>query len=85
MPKDKAKCDIDPVCRMDLSGKEGKIGYDFEDVTYYFCSELCKDHFAKEPKRYARKAKVLTGGMPAGAIAESACFLSFLSPLRGES
>ena len=55
MPEDKAKCDIDPVCNMDLSGKEGKIGYDFEDVTYYFCSELCKDHFVKEPKKYAKK------------------------------
>ena len=55
MPKDKAHCDIDPVCQMDLSGKEGKVGYDFEDVTYYFCSELCKDHFAKEPKKYVKK------------------------------
>ena len=35
MPKDKAHCDIDPVCKMDLSGKEGKVGYDFEDETYY--------------------------------------------------
>ena len=57
MPKDKAHCDIDPVCKMDLSGKEGKVGYDFEDETYYFCSELCKDHFAKEPKKYAKKEK----------------------------
>jgi YHS domain-containing protein len=57
MPKDKTKCDIDPVCNMDLSGQEGKLGYDFEDVTYYFCSELCKDHFVKEPKKYAKKTK----------------------------
>jgi YHS domain-containing protein len=57
MPKDKLTCDIDPVCNMDLSGREGKIGYDFEDVTYYFCSELCKDHFVKEPRKYARKPK----------------------------
>jgi YHS domain-containing protein len=57
MPKDKGICDIDPVCQMDLSGKAGKIGYDFEDVTYYFCSELCKDRFAKEPKKYAPPKK----------------------------
>jgi YHS domain-containing protein len=57
MPKDKLTCDIDPVCNMDLSGHEGKVGYDFEDVTYYFCSELCKDHFVKEPKKYAKKPK----------------------------
>ena len=40
---------------------EGKIGYDFEDVTYYFCSELCKDRFAKEPKKYAKKDQVKKG------------------------
>jgi YHS domain-containing protein len=57
MPKDKAHCDIDPVCNMDLSGQEGKVGYDFEDVTYYFCSELCKEHFKKEPKKYVKKTK----------------------------
>jgi YHS domain-containing protein len=57
MAKDKAHCDIDPVCQMDLSGQEGKIGYDFEDVTYYFCSELCKDRFAREPKKYAKQTK----------------------------
>ena len=57
MPKDKAKCDIDPVCKMELSGQEGKVGYDFEDVTYYFCSELCKEHFVKEPKKYVKKTK----------------------------
>jgi YHS domain-containing protein len=26
-------------------------------VTYYFCSELCKDRFAKEPKKFAKKTK----------------------------
>jgi P-type Cu+ transporter len=57
MPKDQAKCDIDPVCQMDLSAQEGKIGYDFEDETYYFCSELCKDRFAREPRKFAQKKK----------------------------
>jgi YHS domain-containing protein len=57
IPKDKTKCDIDPLCNLDLSDKEGRIGSDFEDVTYYFCSERCKDRFAKEPKKYARKTR----------------------------
>ncbi len=57
MPKSKAKCDVDPVCNMDLSGLHGKFAYDFEEETYYFCSELCKDRFAKEPKKYAKKEK----------------------------
>jgi len=57
MAKDPAKCDVDPVCNMDLSGMHGKFAYDFEDETYYFCSELCKDRFAREPHKYAKKAK----------------------------
>ena len=57
MAKDPAKCDVDPVCNMDLSGMHGKFAYDFEDETYFFCSELCKDRFAKEPHKYAKKKK----------------------------
>ncbi len=57
MAKDKSKCDVDPVCNMDLSALQGKFAYDFEEETYYFCSELCKDKFKAEPKKYAKKAK----------------------------
>jgi len=57
MAKDPAKCDVDPVCMMDLSGMHGKFAYEFEDETYYFCSELCKDQFAKEPEKFAKKPK----------------------------
>jgi P-type Cu+ transporter len=57
MAKDPAKCDVDPVCMMDLKDMHGKFAYEFEDETYYFCSQLCKDHFAKEPKKYAKKQK----------------------------
>jgi Cu+-exporting ATPase len=55
--KEKAKCDIDPVCNMDLSDMHGKFMYDFEDEVYYFCSEMCKDKFAAEPKKYVKKEK----------------------------
>jgi len=57
MAKEKAQCDVDPVCNMDLSKMRGKFAYDFEEETYYFCSELCKDRFAKEPKKYAKPKK----------------------------
>jgi len=57
MAKDPAKCDVDPVCMMDLKGMHGKFAYEFEDETYYFCSELCKDQFAKEPKKFVKKPK----------------------------
>lgn len=55
--KKKPKCDVDPVCNMDLAAIHGKYQYDFEDEVYYFCSELCKEQFAKEPKKYVKKAK----------------------------
>jgi YHS domain-containing protein len=62
MAKDPAKCDVDPVCMMDLSGMHGKFAYEFEDETYYFCSELCKEHFAKEPEKYSKNLE--TSGAP---------------------
>ena len=57
MAKDPARCDVDPVCMMDLSAMHGKFAYEFEDETYYFCSEMCKDRFAKEPRKYVKKKK----------------------------
>ena len=32
----------------------GKFMYDFEDVTYYFCSQVCRDEFAQQPEKYAK-------------------------------
>jgi P-type Cu+ transporter len=58
MAKDPAKCDLDPICNMDITEDlHGKFTYDFEDMRYYFCSELCKEKFAKEPKKFAKKGK----------------------------
>ncbi|MFZ5453386.1 MAG: YHS domain-containing protein [Thermodesulfobacteriota bacterium] len=54
---EKPKCDIDPVCNMELSEIHGKHMYDFEDEVYYFCSKLCKEKFAAEPQKYAKKEK----------------------------
>jgi Cu+-exporting ATPase len=51
------KCDVDPVCNMDLSEMHGKFFYDFEEQTYYFCSELCKEKFAAQPEKYLKKGK----------------------------
>jgi YHS domain-containing protein len=53
----KTKCDVDPVCNIDLTAEHGKFTYDFEDEVYYFCSELCKDKFEAEPKKYVKKEK----------------------------
>ncbi|MEJ2069323.1 MAG: YHS domain-containing protein [Syntrophobacterales bacterium] len=55
--KEKVICTVDPVCNMDLKSHHGEYMYDFEDVTYYFCSELCRDEFIKQPEKFAKKEK----------------------------
>ena len=55
--EEKRICTVDPVCNMDLEGKHGKFMYDFDEVTYYFCSELCKEEFARDPEKFAKKEK----------------------------
>jgi Cu+-exporting ATPase len=51
------KCDVDPVCMMDLKDMQGKFAYDFEEEVYYFCSELCREKFAAEPAKYLQQGK----------------------------
>jgi YHS domain-containing protein len=53
--EEKAVCTVDPVCNLNLEALHGKPMYDFEDVTYYFCSELCRDEFAQQPEKFAPK------------------------------
>jgi Cu+-exporting ATPase len=48
---------VDPVCNLDLTAMHGKFAYDFEDETYWFCSELCRDQFAAQPQKYAKRKK----------------------------
>jgi Cu+-exporting ATPase len=54
--QDWPKCDVDPVCRLDLKEVHNKYPYDFADEVYYFCSEACRDKFAAEPRKYAKPA-----------------------------
>jgi YHS domain-containing protein len=55
--KEKSVCTVDPVCNMDLESHHGDFMYDFEDVTYHFCSELCRDEFIKQPEKFHKKEK----------------------------
>ena len=55
--KEKFICTVDPVCNMDLESRHGEFMYDFEDVTYHFCSELCKNEFIKQPEKFHKKEK----------------------------
>ncbi len=53
----------DSVCRMTVQ-KEEAVTAECDGVTYYFCSEGCRDKFLKE-KTCARTAYDLTAGLPA--------------------
>ena len=42
----------DPVCGMLNDNCEAEYTEEFEDKTYGFCSQKCKDAFHVNPKRY---------------------------------
>ncbi|MDD5643443.1 MAG: FAD-dependent oxidoreductase, partial [Syntrophales bacterium] len=59
----------DPVCRMEVRAEEA-LAAECDGVTYYFCSEGCRDKFLQE-KTCARTAfdLIIIGGGPAGLTA----------------
>ncbi|MGD9345959.1 MAG: YHS domain-containing protein [Candidatus Aminicenantes bacterium] len=45
---------VDPVCGMKVNKEDAKFTHVFNDKTYYFCNEECKDTFIKAPGSYIR-------------------------------
>jgi YHS domain-containing protein len=43
----------DPVCGMNVDEKTAKLKSDYMGKTYYFCSQMCKTTFDKDPAKYA--------------------------------
>jgi len=43
----------DPVCDMSVDEKTAKFKSEHMGKTYYFCSQMCKATFDKNPTRYA--------------------------------
>ncbi len=62
---------VDPVCGMTVVKANAKGTFDYKGTTYYFCSNGCKEAFAKEPEKYLQapakgemaKAPAPMGGM----------------------
>jgi YHS domain-containing protein len=46
---------VDPVCGMEVT-MESEWTAEYEGVTFYFCSEACRDAFIKEPGKYLEAA-----------------------------
>jgi YHS domain-containing protein len=45
----------DPVCGMSVEEKTAKFKSEYMGKTYYFCSQMCKTAFDKNPSKYAGK------------------------------
>ena len=43
---------IDPVCGMEVDERTTEDKAAYQDTTYYFCSEDCKDEFEASPGDY---------------------------------
>jgi len=47
----------DPICGMNVDEKTAKYKSEHMGKTYYFCSQMCKATFDKNPKKYAVAAE----------------------------
>jgi YHS domain-containing protein len=43
---------VDPVCKMEVEEKTAKHRSEYQGKTYFFCAEMCKNAFDKEPQKY---------------------------------
>ena len=44
----------DPVCQMDIEPEDAAATAEYKGKTYYFCADVCKKEFEKDPKKYAK-------------------------------
>ena len=42
----------DPVCGMVVGTNTEEISAEIEGKTYYFCAEICRNSFVKNPKKF---------------------------------
>jgi YHS domain-containing protein len=52
----------DPICGMNVDEKTAKLKSDYKGKTYYFCSQMCKTTFDKNPTKYAAGSSGHSGG-----------------------
>jgi YHS domain-containing protein len=52
----------DPVCGMTVNKATAKATFEYKGATYYFCSEGCKEAFAKNPEKYLAKPEETKAG-----------------------
>jgi YHS domain-containing protein len=52
----------DPICGMNVDEKTAKFKSDYKGKTYYFCSQMCKTTFDKDPAKYSGSSGRSGGG-----------------------
>ena len=50
--KERVPLEIDPVCGMEVDAKAAEAAWEYEGVTYYFCSRGCLTDFREDPGSY---------------------------------
>jgi YHS domain-containing protein len=50
---------IDPVCGMEVEDEETTWVLTYEDESFWFCSQECRDEFDRHPEEYANQELVL--------------------------
>jgi Cu+-exporting ATPase len=72
---------IDPVCDMTVNEAAPKGGtHVHQGVTYYFCSEYCRSHFAAAPLDYTPEAKAKRALEEAAAADPGAIYTCPMDP-----
>ncbi len=46
----------DPVCKMEVDPATAEFTSEYDDKSYYFCSESCKEEFESDPEEYLTAA-----------------------------
>ncbi len=44
----------DPVCGMEIDEENAAGKTEYQGVTYWFCSDSCREKFKAQPGKYAR-------------------------------
>ena len=44
----------DPVCKMQVDEKKAAATSEYNGKTYYFCAQVCKTKFDKNPEQYTK-------------------------------
>ncbi len=61
---------IDPICGMTVDEKSAKFKSEHMGKTYYFCSQICKTTFDKNPMKYTGGS----GGHSGHSMQSGSCY-----------